>query len=71
MPLNYRKQGGPQYMASMAGDYLNNSGFMSLHPMGAQFAYADGHISFVSETIAIEAYRAQGTISGGEVVAAP
>lgn len=50
-----------------AGDWPNNYSFMSQHPGGLQFAYADGSVSFVSETIDITVYRNNATIASGEV----
>ena len=41
-------------------------GFGSQHPAGSHFAYGDGHVSFISENIALDIYRALSTRSGGE-----
>ena len=41
--------------------------FSSRHTGGAQFAYADGHISFISQSIDILVYRDLGSMNGGEV----
>lgn len=71
VPLNYRKNQGPQYMAVNAGDWPNNYSFMSLHPAGAQFAFVDGHVSFVTNNIDFNIYRSLGSISGGEVASLP
>lgn len=48
-------------------DTLFVGGFSSSHPGGAQFAYGDGHVGFVSESIPIEilqqlAHRADGKL---------
>jgi len=46
-----------------------NSGrrpFSSLHPGGAQGAYADGSVKFITQTVDLNVWRATGTISGGE-----
>ncbi len=48
-----------------------NGAFASRHPGGAQFLFADGHITFVSENIDITTYRALSTRSGEEVVETP
>ncbi len=40
--------------------------FSSLHHGGAQFAFVDGHVSFVNETIDGSTYSALGTIARGE-----
>lgn len=38
----------------------------SLHPGGVQALMADGSVHFISETIAIDVWRAAGTMQGGE-----
>jgi prepilin-type processing-associated H-X9-DG protein len=43
-------------------------GFHGLHPGGVNFAFADGSVKFLKESIDINAYRALGTRAGGEVV---
>ncbi len=46
-----------------------NSGrrpFSSLHPGGAQGAYADGSVKFIPETVDLNVWRATGTRAGGE-----
>ena len=40
----------------------------SLHPGGAQFVYADGHVAFVQETINQDVLEALTTRDWGEVV---
>ena len=42
-------------------------GFKSLHPGGAQFAFADGSVHFINEDIDHMAFRAYATRDGGEV----
>jgi len=46
----------------------NNGGFGSRHPGGAQFAYADGHVTFISNTINLTVYRALSTREGAEAI---
>jgi prepilin-type N-terminal cleavage/methylation domain-containing protein/prepilin-type processing-associated H-X9-DG protein len=46
-------------------------GFRSRHAGGLQFAYADGSVHFIAETIDLPTYRAMSTIQGGEVVQTP
>lgn len=41
-----------------------NGAFASRHPGGSQFAYADGHVEFVEESIDLETYRNLSTIDG-------
>ncbi len=57
MPLNY---------TDPLGHWRNIEGFRSRHPGGANFAFADGHVSFISETINTDTYRALSTRAGGE-----
>jgi prepilin-type N-terminal cleavage/methylation domain-containing protein/prepilin-type processing-associated H-X9-DG protein len=40
--------------------------FRSHHPGGLQFAYADGSVHYIKESIALPVYRAMATIAGGE-----
>jgi prepilin-type processing-associated H-X9-DG protein/prepilin-type N-terminal cleavage/methylation domain-containing protein len=42
----------------------------STHPSGANVLYADGHVTFVKDSIALPTWRAIGTRNGGEVVSA-
>lgn len=45
-----------------------NVPFSSNHAGGANFCFADGHVSFLSETISMTVYRALSTIAGGETI---
>jgi prepilin-type processing-associated H-X9-DG protein/prepilin-type N-terminal cleavage/methylation domain-containing protein len=45
--------------------------FRSRHPGGLNFAFADGSVRFISDTIPLTTYRALATINGGEVVIVP
>ena len=52
--------------------YTNlNGAFMSRHTLGANFAFADGSIRFLSQNVNITTYRQLSTIAGGEVANAP
>ena len=53
------------------GDQYQVSGFHSKHPGGANFAYCDGSVAFVSDAIDRIVYRALATISGEEDVKKP
>ena len=39
----------------------------SMHPGGANFLMADGSVTFLSETLDLDVYKALGTIDGGEL----
>lgn len=45
-------------------DATMNGAFGSYHPGGAQFGFADGHVSFLSETIPLPVYQALSTRNG-------
>lgn len=49
-------------------NWPNNQGFSSLHTGGAQFAFCDGSVHFISENIDLATYRNLATIAGGEVI---
>ncbi len=53
---------------SEEGDELLNSGIQSHHRGGAQFTFADGHVSFISENIDQNLLEALTTRAGGEVI---
>jgi prepilin-type processing-associated H-X9-DG protein len=42
----------------------------SMHPGGANALYADGHVTFMKDSIALSVWRALGTRNGGEAVSA-
>jgi prepilin-type N-terminal cleavage/methylation domain-containing protein/prepilin-type processing-associated H-X9-DG protein len=46
-----------------------NCGFSSAHPAGGNYLFGDGHVAFLSESIADDVYRAISTRAGEEVVA--
>jgi prepilin-type processing-associated H-X9-DG protein/prepilin-type N-terminal cleavage/methylation domain-containing protein len=48
--------------------YSANGAFASYHPGGANFAFGDGHVVFLSENIDLRTYRALSTRAGGEAV---
>jgi prepilin-type N-terminal cleavage/methylation domain-containing protein/prepilin-type processing-associated H-X9-DG protein len=48
--------------------YPLNGAFASQHPTGANFAFGDGRVRFVSEVIDMTTYMALSTIAGGEPI---
>jgi prepilin-type processing-associated H-X9-DG protein len=66
IPPNVRRPTGGEYDP---GDWMNTSGFRSRHPGGLQFAYADGTVRFVSDSVPLAVYRGAATLNGGEVSA--
>ena len=52
-------------------NWWNTQSFRSQHPGGLFFAYADGSVRFISQSIDLKLYRALATIAGNEVVSAP
>jgi len=47
---------------------LGQWAFRSFHPGGANFAFADGSVKFIKNSVNYQAYRALGTRAGGEVI---
>jgi hypothetical protein len=50
-------------------DWENVYSFRSQHPGGLEFAYADGSVHFIANSISLATYRAMATIQGGEPLA--
>lgn len=65
MPINAKRPNGTPYPS---GDWMGQNGFHSRHVGGAQFAFADGSVRFLSENMALGLYRALATVAGGEPV---
>ncbi|MDR1957935.1 MAG: DUF1559 domain-containing protein [Planctomycetaceae bacterium] len=65
-PINYYKTWGGVRNSGNTGNWTLAFGFSSKHTGGGNFAKADGSISFISETVNMDAYRAAGTIDVGE-----
>ena len=49
------------------GDWPHLYSFRSKHPGGLQFAFADGSVRFITNSIAAQTYRDLSTVDGGEV----
>ena len=60
---------GPQ-QAAVGMNATNENEPFSFHSGGAMFLFADGHVSFLSESIPLELLAALVTKSGGEVASA-
>jgi prepilin-type N-terminal cleavage/methylation domain-containing protein/prepilin-type processing-associated H-X9-DG protein len=68
IPPNVKQADGTPYPPA---DWFDVYSFRSRHPNGLQFAYADGSVHFISDSIDLATYRAMATIRGGEVVSEP
>ncbi|HEV3439924.1 MAG TPA: DUF1559 domain-containing protein [Gemmata sp.] len=68
VPPNYEM---PPTMAANPGNWPDTYSFRSYHTGGLQFAYADGSVHFISQSIDSPTYRAMSTIYGGETLVAP
>ncbi len=70
IPLNNALVAG-QPGFNNAGDWPNVYSFRSRHPGGGQFAFADGSVSFISQTINLQTYRDLSSKGGGEIASVP
>jgi prepilin-type N-terminal cleavage/methylation domain-containing protein/prepilin-type processing-associated H-X9-DG protein len=50
------------------GGFDTLPGFHSVHPAGCNFAFADGSVHFIQDSISADLYRALSTMAGGEIV---
>jgi prepilin-type processing-associated H-X9-DG protein len=69
IPLNYGIP--PNTNPGGAGDWNNVYSFRSRHTNGANFAYADGSVQFITQSIDQTVYMATATYQGGEAVQHP
>jgi prepilin-type processing-associated H-X9-DG protein len=71
IPINYDSCTRDTSVSDNCARYCNwntEAGFRSAHPGGAQFAFGDGSVHFLSETIDHEDYQRLGAKADGEVV---
>ncbi|MCH2113691.1 MAG: DUF1559 domain-containing protein [Pirellulales bacterium] len=51
-----------------AGSVYAHKAARSRHPGGVQVLFADGHLEFISDSVALDVWRALGTMNGEEIV---
>lgn len=68
IPINVKRPAGGTYPSNQ---WENTWGFRSLHQNGANFAFADGSVRFIDNSIELSTYWALSTIDGGEAVSIP
>jgi prepilin-type N-terminal cleavage/methylation domain-containing protein/prepilin-type processing-associated H-X9-DG protein len=56
--------GGAGVVAELNGAAVSNGGFSSNHPSGANFAFGDGHVDFLIDSIDLHTYKALSTRDG-------
>ena len=64
-PLNTQPNAGIYFSGGTTGGM--RSAFGSKHPGGANFLWTDGHVSWITNSINFNLYKALGTRNGGEV----
>jgi prepilin-type N-terminal cleavage/methylation domain-containing protein/prepilin-type processing-associated H-X9-DG protein len=62
---------GVVYLDSSLAQGGSHGGFGSKHASGAQFAFGDGHVVFVTDNVDFNVYRAASTIAGQRGVSEP
>jgi prepilin-type processing-associated H-X9-DG protein/prepilin-type N-terminal cleavage/methylation domain-containing protein len=72
LPINYRVPAGTtraQFLGPTGAVNTRLCPFGSGHPGGANFAFADGSVRFVSDSVSLATLQALSTRAGGEVIA--
>jgi prepilin-type N-terminal cleavage/methylation domain-containing protein/prepilin-type processing-associated H-X9-DG protein len=69
VPPNWNKKPNNGGLYDPYNDWPFLYSFRSRHPAGLQFAFVDGSVRFIKDSIAAQTYRDLSTVDGGEVVA--
>jgi prepilin-type N-terminal cleavage/methylation domain-containing protein/prepilin-type processing-associated H-X9-DG protein len=56
-------------IARQADNHYSNGGFSSYHPSGANFAFGDGHVAFISDDVDLNTYMTLATRAGDNISA--
>ena len=59
--------GGAGRVAEFDGSAVSNGGFSSYHPSGANFAFGDGHVAFISDDVDLNTYMTLATRAGDNI----